>query len=251
MTTRLIILPGTLCDQRLFAAVTRRLRPDVCVHVARWRELLRNPQPFWWSGPEPYNLMGFSLGGIWALQRLGAASEGSSVARAQRLALLGSNAEPATVRNTHRGRQQKRVLKRQGTAAVARAAKASYFARRPKPWQARLVVQMARSTSRGVARRQFDLASERSDGLAAFQQFEGPVAVLSGVRDRLCPPPLQQRLQQARQDAQVHAIKHCGHMIPLEAPGRLAIAIRRWLAQPAHAQASSSAHASLSGASTR
>jgi hypothetical protein len=58
MITRLVLLPGTLCDQRLFAAVARRLRPSVVVRVARWRELLRPREPAWWRGdtsPKPAN----------------------------------------------------------------------------------------------------------------------------------------------------------------------------------------------------
>lgn len=234
MTMRLIVLPGTLCDQRLFAAVTRRLRPTVCVRVARWRELLGHQKPSWWDGREPLNLLGFSLGGIWALQRLARPTwpgTGQPPALA-RLALLGSNAEAASEPTRKRARTQRRLLERQGTAAVARAAKARYFAGRPRPWQARLVVQMARSTPRGVARRQLALAAERADGLEAFERFPGPVAVLYGRDDRLCPLPVQQRLQAARQDAVTQAMNRCGHMIPLEAPGRLAQAIRRWLAQP-------------------
>ncbi|MFM8344485.1 MAG: hypothetical protein ACKOB5_08260, partial [Betaproteobacteria bacterium] len=60
MTTRLILVPGTLCDQRLFAALARRLRPAVSVQVARWRELLRAREPQWWRQGEPFSLLGFS-----------------------------------------------------------------------------------------------------------------------------------------------------------------------------------------------
>ncbi|MFZ9433451.1 MAG: alpha/beta fold hydrolase [Burkholderiaceae bacterium] len=232
---RLIMVPGTLCDQRLFAAVTRRLRPAVCVRVARWRELFGHSRPAWWDAQEPLNLLGFSLGGIWALQRLAQTVPSRAPLKAPlaRLALLGSNAEAASTPVRRRARAQRRLLQRQGPAAVARAAKSGYFARRPQPWQARLLVQMARSTPRGLARRQLALAAQRADGLEAFRHFPGPVAVFYGHEDRLCPPPLQKRLQAARQDALTKAMNRCGHMIPLEAPGRLAQAIRRWLAQPA------------------
>jgi pimeloyl-ACP methyl ester carboxylesterase len=234
MTTRLIVLPGTLCDHRLFAAVTRRLRPAVCVHVARWRELFGRITPAWCEGDEPLNLLGFSLGGIWALERMtqSACLAADRLPPVARLAMLGSNAEAASAPIQRRVRAQSRLLARGGTAAMARAAKAHYFARRPRPWQARLVVQMARATPRGLARRQLALAARRTDGLEAFRTFPGPVAVLYGTRDRLCPPPLQRRLQTARPDALTKAMDRCGHMIPLEAPGRLALAIRRWLAQP-------------------
>ena len=229
MTARLIILPGTLCDQRLFAGLARRIRPDVAVRVVRWRELLRQRQPSWLEGPQPVSVLGFSLGGIWALQHLRQTDALQKVPAIERLALLGSNAEPATPSIRRRTRAQMRMLRREGTAAVARAAKAGYFAHRPPAWQARLVMKMARSTPKSIARRQLELAGRRADGLEAWSRFPGTVALWSGLQDRLCPPSVQQRLQGARRDALAQAWDRCGHMIPLEAPGRLALAIRRWL----------------------
>lgn len=233
MAPHLILIPGTMCDQRLFAAVARRLRPEVAVQVARWRELLGTAPPAWWHDGRPLNLLGFSLGGIWALQRLGLRqTDPAQAPTIQRLALLGSNADPAGPAIIRRSREQRWLLARRGTTALARAVKARYFASRPHRWQAQLVLDMARRTPRGMARRQIKLAAGRSDGLHALANFQGPVAVWAGRQDGLCPAPQQQRMRQARADAISHTWSGCGHMIPLEAPGRLAIAIRRWLSQP-------------------
>jgi len=231
MTTRLILVPGTLCDQRLFAALARRLRPAVSVQVARWRELLRAREPQWWRQGEPFSLLGFSLGGIWALQRLQAGLAGPTPPPVERLALVGSNADGAGRQHWRRLQEQQRLLQRSGTAALAKAAKGQYFAGRPMRWQARLVLDMARRTPPTTARKQMRLAAQRGDALQALAAFPGPVAVLSGLDDRLCTPGQQQRMQAARRDALAQAWERCGHMIPLEAPGRLALAIQRWLAQ--------------------
>ena len=233
MITRLVLLPGTLCDQRLFAAVARRLRPSVVVRVARWRELLRPREPAWWRGDQPFSLVAFSLGGIWALQRLRGAGHAPAGLAMERLALLGSNAEAAGEAHIKRARAQQRLLSRQGTAAVVRSAKGRYFARRPPSWRVRLVLDMARRTPITTARKQIQLAGHRADGLHAFASFPGPVAVMSGADDRLCPSDLQRRLCHVRRDAWAQVWARCGHMIPLEAPGRLAQALRRWLAQDA------------------
>ena len=93
MTTRFILVPGTLCGQRLFAALARRLRPSVSVQVARWRDLLGAREPRWWRQGEPFSLLGFSLGGIWALQRLQAGLDDPAPPPVERLALVGSNAD--------------------------------------------------------------------------------------------------------------------------------------------------------------
>lgn len=231
MSTRLVMVPGTLCDQRLFAAVARRLRPAVAVRVARWPELLGRRVPSWWASGESISLLGFSLGGIWALQQLQQRHGQAIMTTIERLALVGSNADAAGHAHRKRALQQQHLMQRRGVAAVARAAKGHYFARRPATWQLRLVVDMARRTPLATARKQIRLAAQRSDGLHAFASFPGPVAVLSGADDRLCPPAQQERLRAARHDAFAVAWEGCGHMIPLEAPGRLSLAILRWLAQ--------------------
>jgi pimeloyl-ACP methyl ester carboxylesterase len=231
MTTRLILVPGTLCDQRLFAALARRLRPAVSVQVARWRDLLGVREPSWWRQAAPFSLLGFSLGGIWALQRLQAGLADRTPPPVERLALVGSNADGAGRQHRRRRQEQQRLLQRRGTAGLAKAAKGHYFAGRPTRWQARLVLDMARRTPASTARKQMRLAAQRSDTLEALAAFPGPVAVLSGLHDRLCTPGQQQRMQAARCDALAQAWVRCGHMIPLEAPGRLALAIQRWLAQ--------------------
>ena len=231
MTTRLILVPGTLCDQRLFAALARRLRPLVSVQVARWRDLLGAREPQWWRRGEPFSLLGFSLGGIWALQRLQAGLADPVPPPVERLALVGSNADGAGQQQRRRRQEQQRLLRRRGTAALARAAKGSYFAGRPARWQARLVLDMARRTTPTTARKQMLLAAQRGDTLQTLATFAGPVAVLSGLDDQLCTPVQQQRMKAARRDALAQAWDRCGHMIPLEAPGRLALAVQRWLAQ--------------------
>ena len=185
MAPRLILIPGTMCDQRLFAAVARRLRPAVAVQVARWRDLLGPTRPAWWDGRSPTNVLGFSLGGIWALQRLGL--QGAVPAEAptiQRLALLGTNADPASPAIVRRSREQQRLLARRGTAALARTVKSRYFATRPDRWQAQLVLDMARRHPRRLARRQHDMAASPFDGLEPRTKFPGCEGGLWGMRNK-------------------------------------------------------------------
>ena len=166
-----------------------------------------------------------------ALQRLQAGLEDPAPPPVERLALVGSNADGAGQQQRRRRQEQQRLLRRRGTAALARAAKGSYFAGRPARWQARLVLDMARRTTPTTARKQMLLAAQRGDTLQTLATFAGPVAVLSGLDDQLCTPVQQQRMKAARRDALAQAWDRCGHMIPLEAPGRLALAVQHWLAQ--------------------
>ena len=218
------LLPGTLCRRELFAPVVRRLRPDVQVRSLNWpaaRRLLAQP------GNVPLNLAGFSLGGIAALGLLRAHPE-----RIARLALIASNAEGAGPVARRRGQAQRRRLARGGTRAMLAAALPGYFRGRPRPHWQRAVTRMAVATRPADARTQIELACRRPASHAPLAAFSGPLAVIAGTHDRLCPPALQRRLLTAQPAARSTFIPRCGHFLPLEAPAQLANALRVWLRTP-------------------
>jgi pimeloyl-ACP methyl ester carboxylesterase len=69
----------------------------------------------------------------------------------------------------------------------------------------------------------------RPDSLPALHGFDGPLLLVSGEHDRLCPPAWQQEMLQAQPAARWVELPRVGHFVPLEAPGRLSLALRQWL----------------------
>ena len=84
-----LLLPGTLCDGRVFAPMISHWPKDRLVQVA---DLHRLEDPLvWWQEllgrlPAQLDVLGFSLGGILAMQLLAVAPE-----RVRRLVLVASN----------------------------------------------------------------------------------------------------------------------------------------------------------------
>lgn len=218
---RLLLLHGTLCRRALFAPLARRLRPQVVLQPLGWREALRAPPSV------PANVLGFSLGGLLALRWLR-----ESPASIARLALVGSNAQAATPLLRRRQRAQRRLLREHGPASVATQALPGYFGPRPAALQRRQVLAMARRTPPRQALAQFALAAGRPASHAALAAFAGPLLLVAGARDALCPPALQRRMQAAQPRAQLQLLPRCGHFVPLEAPAALARLVRAWLASP-------------------
>ncbi len=175
--------------------------------------------------PEHFSIAGFSLGGLWALELLRRAPQ-----RVQRLALIASNARPASGHARRRSASQWRVWQSQGPAAVARGAKPAYF-HHPSQRQRHgpLVRAMADGTPRQVARAEFAWAAARPDSLPALHDFGGPLLLVSGEHDRLCPAAWQREMLQAQPAARWLELPRVGHFVPLEAPGRLSLALRQWL----------------------
>ena len=228
MKPTLLLLPGTLCDARIFRHQCRTLRDVADLRALDYARLDRSGA--WLDRllgelPEQFSVAGFSLGGLWALELLRRAPQ-----RVQRLALIASNARPASGRARRRSANQWRVLQRQGPAAVARGAKPAYF-HHPSQRQRHgpLVRAMADGTSRQVARAEFAWAAARPDSLPALHDFGGPLLLVSGEHDRLCPAAWQREMQQAQPAARWLELPRVGHFVPLEAPGRLSLALRQWL----------------------
>ncbi len=228
MKPTLLLLPGTLCDARIFRHQCRVLRDVADLRALDYAGLDRSGA--WLDRllgelPEQFSIAGFSLGGLWALELLRRAPQ-----RVQRLALIASNARPASGRARRRSADQWRVLQRQGPAAVARGAKPAYF-HHPSQRQRHgpLVRAMADGTPRQAARAEFAWAASRPDSLPALHDFGGPLLLVSGEHDRLCPAAWQREMLQAQPAARWLELPRVGHFVPLEAPGRLSLALRQWL----------------------
>ena len=228
MKPTLLLLPGTLCDARIFRHQCRTLRDVADLRALDYARLDRSGA--WLDRllgelPEQFSIAGFSLGGLWALELLRRAPQ-----RVQRLALIASNARPASGRARRRSASQWRVWQSQGPAAVARGAKPAYF-HHPSQRQRHgpLVRAMADGTPRQVARAEIAWAAARPDSLPALHDFGGPLLLVSGEHDRLCPAAWQREMLQAQPAARWLELPRVGHFVPLEAPGRLSLALRQWL----------------------
>ena len=228
MKPTLLLLPGTLCDARIFRHQCRVLRDVADLRALDYARLDRSGA--WLDRllgelPEQCSIAGFSLGGLWALELLRRAPQ-----RVQRLALIASNARPASGHARRRSASQWRVWQREGPAAVARGAKPAYF-HHPSQRQRHgpLVRAMADGTPRQVARAEFAWAAARPDSLPALHDFGGPLLLVSGEHDRLCPAAWQREMLQAQPAARWLELPRVGHFVPLEAPGRLSLALRQWL----------------------
>jgi pimeloyl-ACP methyl ester carboxylesterase len=227
----LVLLPGTLCDSRLFTRQARSLRPYARVISASYaglRELDSWLTRLLRQLPARFSVAGFSLGGLIALELLRRAPE-----RIERLALIASNAQAGSVSGVRRSAWLRRLWLERGPSEVARHIKPGYFHHEAKrrAYQ-RLVMDMALATSQRAAFAQFDWAAKRPPGMAAVHTFSGPLLAVSGANDRLVPRAWQQALCAAQPHTQWCELPHCGHFVPLEAPAQLSRALIQWMNRP-------------------
>ena len=226
----LVMIPGTLCDGRIFRRQKRALRGVADVRLVDYQSL--KPGGAWLAQllktlPEKFSVAGFSLGGIWALELLRQAP-----ARVERLAMLASNAQAASPKGRRNSRRLTRLWTQPGAGpqAVLRRAMPAYFHHAAvRRRHAGLLHDMARRTPGPAALAQFAWAGCRPGGLSVLAGFDGPLLLVSGAKDRLCPPPWQQAMAPAWPAARWLALPRVGHFLSLEAPCKLNHALTQWM----------------------
>lgn len=224
----LVMIPGTLCDARVFRRQKRALRGIADVRVMDYRALADIDQ---WahqllrSLPPRFSIAGFSLGGLWALELLRLAPQ-----RIERIAMLASNAQGGSAPGRRKSAWLWKLWRDRGPGEVARHVKPAYFHHeRSRRRHERLVHDMALRTPRKAASGEFAWAATRPDGRAALSAFEGPLLLVSGAKDRLCPPSMQRAMLAAQPRARWLQLPRVGHFLPLEAPAQLNHALLRWI----------------------
>lgn len=225
------MIPGTLCDTRIFQRQTRALRGVADVRMVNFNDL-KSIQD--WPArvlrrlPPHFSIMGFSLGGIWALELLRQVPH-----RVERLALVASNANGASAAGRRKSARLWRLWRASGFEGVVKQVEPNYFHHPLKRNRyAGLIRDMARRTSSQAARAEFAWAATRPESFDTLAQFMGPLLVVSGARDQVCKPSMQRSILQAQPKGRWIELPRIGHFAPLEAAAQLNSELLKWLASP-------------------
>lgn len=209
MLVPLLMLPGTLCDGRLYAGVLERLQVPARVPLLAGADsTTAMAEHLLAEAPSRISLCGFSLGAIVALEMIALAPE-----RIERLALIACN--PGVLDATARA---SRAALRQSEFADAK--------------DGPLVQAMARETDAGTYRQQTRMTLERTDSRPRLARIDVPTLVLCGACDRTCPPAMSRAIADAVPGARLAIAPEAGHYLPLEQPDRVADELAAWLAMP-------------------
>jgi pimeloyl-ACP methyl ester carboxylesterase len=78
--------------------------------------------------------------------------------------------------------------------------------------------------------RQLAAQATRIDERPGLADVRVPTLVLAGAQDRLCPPERHEEIAALVPGAGLEVLPGVGHLLPLEAPARVAEALGTWLA---------------------
>ena len=224
----LLLLPGTVCDGRLFAPMLEELALPVTV-VAEMsgaettadlaRKILE-------GAPERFSLLGFSLGGIVALEMIAQQPE-----RVARLALLDTTARPDPKANAAKRRAAVAEAEAHGMESYVRNLWASMVAPENLGNEdiKAVVMAMAEQSGAAVLAGQAEVAIHRADSRKRLGAIAVPTLILAGEAETTCPIAAHEEMATAIPGARFFTIPKAGHFAPLENPAAVARHVRDWL----------------------
>jgi pimeloyl-ACP methyl ester carboxylesterase len=228
---RLLLLPGMMCDDRLFAPQIAALADGFEIIVPRLSGastidgLARIALAA--AGSGPLNVAGLSMGGIVAMAILAIAP-----GRVKRLALLDTNhLGDAPERRPIRERQIADVGAGRLRQVIVDEMKPNYLAasNRSRTDLLDLLVEMAMDLGPEVFVEQSLALRDRPSFAEILPTFAGPVLVLAGAEDQLCPPARHREIAALLPNAVFAEIPGAGHISTLEQPEAVTRALRNWL----------------------
>jgi pimeloyl-ACP methyl ester carboxylesterase len=226
--TPLVLIPGMMCDARMWGGIDADLGVPVIHHIPTQADTMSAlARRFLADAPARFALAGLSMGGILAMEILRQAPD-----RVTRLALLDTNPRAETAAaQTRRGPQIARALAGDLEGVMRQDMKPNYLA--PGPAKAAILdlcMDMALTLGPQVFARQSRALRDRPDQQATLAGFKGPALVLMGAEDRLCPLDRHQLMHDLMPQSRLHIIPGAAHLPPLEQPQATARAMRDWLA---------------------
>lgn len=225
----LVLLPGMMCDARLFTPQIEALsgrRPLHLAPITAHDGIEALAAAVLAHAPPRFALAGLSMGGVVAMEMLRVAPE-----RVDRLALLDTNprAEAAEV-SARRPRQVERALAGDLAGVMRDEMKPHYLADGPgRRAILDLCMTMALDLGPEVFARQSRALATRRDQQATLEAFRGPALVLMGEDDRLCPRERHELMHALISGSRLAVIEGAGHLPTLEQPDATTAALRRWL----------------------
>ncbi len=228
----LVLLPGTLCDARVFDSWLNFLTAEPAIQgravvpadmtgcdsvqalAARVLEMT----------PGCFIPIGFSLGAIVALELARIAPE-----RIAAMVLVAANAR-AVPESDHSDRRAAAAT--DPVTLVGEMLWPRYVApsRQDDARLRQLIIAMAQDAPPGTLARQTEVALTRRDQRPFLAAMTMPALVLGGALDLIAPSSLQHEIAAGLPNATLHIAPDAGHFLPLERPDFCARALADWLA---------------------
>lgn len=231
----LLLLPGMMCDHRLFEPQVARFAPErnvLCADLTGVDTVEALAARVLAEAPRHFALAGLSMGGIVAMEMMRQAP-----GRITRLALLDTNPR-AEVPEVRAGREPQMEKVRAGhlQEVMRDELKPRYLADGPEQERILAVcMDMALDLGPEVFLRQSRALRDRPDQQDTLRDVSVPTLVLCGAQDTLCPLERHELMHALVAGSTLVVVEGAGHLPTLEQPQATNAALSTWLQAPIQA----------------
>ncbi|MBW4710277.1 alpha/beta hydrolase [Roseobacter sp. YSTF-M11] len=232
MPEPLVLLPGMMCDARLFGPQIAELSAEMAVMAApitQGERVEEIASALLDQLPARFALAGLSMGGIVAMEILRRAPD-----RVSRIALMDTNPLAETPQ-VAAAREPQIVAARTGRMleVMREEMKPNYLAPGPHRGDVLdLVMDMAEALGPEVFVRQSRALQRRRDQQSTLRKCKIPALVLCGAHDALCPVKRHEFMSELIPYATLRVMEQSGHLPTLEQPRETTQALRDWMGLP-------------------
>lgn len=232
MAETLVLLPGMMCDARVWSEQILAFNGERSVLLARLSDggsVAAMARQVLDGAPKHFALAGHGLGAVIAMEIMRQAPE-----RVTRAALM--SCTPLAETPPEAAAREARIVSAQaGSILRAMLEEFPKDILAPGPHRNQVhgeMVEMGRVLGAEMFVRQSRAMQRRPDQQKVLRQFRAPVMVLCGAHDTLTPPRRHEFMSQLIPNATLEVIDQAGHMPLLEAPEAVTAALSRWLGAP-------------------
>ncbi len=230
----LVLLPGMMCDERLWANQIEKLCQDFKIYVpdiSKHQSIEQLGKDIMKELPEePLYVAGLSMGGIIAMELLRTSKD-----RIAAVALLDTNHKnELEVRQKMRAKEISQVEGGGLREIMINKMKPAYLipGRNYAPELSDMLVDMAMEQGVKTFVNQSIALRDRRDYTEVLKSLECPVLIAYGEKDLMCPPSRHKQMYELlpnKKTAILREIKDSGHLTPLEQPQVTTSTLKEWL----------------------
>lgn len=233
MSEALVLIPGRMCDARIFGpqiADLSRDHPVMCAPPVQGERIEEIASHLLDALPTRFALSGLSMGGFVAMEILRRAPD-----RVTRLCLMGTSPLAETPQQAaERDPQLVRVKAGRLREVMWDEVLPRYVATQGSYRQEilQLALDMAEVLGPEVFARQTRAIQRRRDQQVTMRRITVPTLILCGDQDLIFPIKRHSFLAELIPNAHLEVIEGAGHLLPLEAPEAVSDNLRDWMNAP-------------------
>ena len=223
------MVPGMMCDERIFSPQIEELSKSLEVTVAdisNFSSVSELASDVLKKAPKSFSLLGHSMGGIVAMEIYSLEPN-----RIEKLILMDTNpkAELDEVK-LKREPQIREVNKGKLLEVMRDEMKPNYLAESEnKSSVLNVCMDMALNLGPDVFINQSRALQSRLDQQNTIQSIKIPVLIMCGSEDKLCPVERHEMMHNMISDSDLKIINNAGHMPTLEQPRETTEVLKEWL----------------------